>query len=512
MSLNGDATNRERRLASLDALRRAGRMDEAVAFAGQWTRAAPRDLAAWSALATLLFEATRPDLAAEAWARALAIDPASCAALCGGAKALAAMGRSDEATTFFRRALAANPEDFDARFGLALLAFDGGDLAGADALAMGLDAGRPGALWLTARISAARSDFARALSAVERMLAKEGLDDAQRAEALLLNAHILDQAGESAAAFAAAVEGKVIQRRLFAGRANSHEGETQKLERLAAWFAGADRSPWTTAPAPEPVPGQADGHVFLLGFPRSGTTLLEQALAGHPGVEALEEAPTLADPYHAFLKSAAGLERLAHITAEEARSWRARYWEVVRAFGGAPAGRVFLDKAPAETLSLPLIAKLFPSAKVLFAVRDPRDVVLSCFLNGFQMNAMTYAFTDLAETAACYGACMRLAEIYRDRLPLDLREVRYEALVDDFPGELASIAAFAGLEFDLAMVDVAATSARRVVRTPSAGQVRAGLNRQGLAHWRAYAAELAPAAETLAPWIKRFGYSERAPE
>ena len=321
-----------------------------------------------------------------------------------------------------------------------------------------------------------------------------------------MKAQVLDRIGEPAGAFAAAAEGKAIQRRLFAGRASAHEGETQKLERLAAWFAAADAGPWASAPASGPVAGEADGHVFLVGFPRSGTTLLEQALAGHPRVVALEEAPTLADPYHAFLKSAAGLERLARLSADEARSWRAGYWNVVSQYGAATAGKVFLDKAPAETLSLPVIAKLFPGAKVLFASRDPRDVVLSCFLNGFQMNALTYAFTDLVETAACYGACMKLAGIYRDLLPLDLREVRYETLIGDFAGELASICGFVGLDFDPAMTDVAATSARRVVRTPSAAEVRSGLSRERAGRWRAYADELAPVAEALTPWIERFGY------
>jgi hypothetical protein len=67
------------------------------------------------------------------------------------------------------------------------------------------------------------------------------------------------------------------------------------------------------------------------------------------------------------------------------------------------------------------VAKLFPNAKVLFAVRDPRDVVLSCFRNNFQLNAMTYAFTDLGEAAACYDACMAMAEVYCRVLPLGLR-------------------------------------------------------------------------------------------
>ena len=101
---------------------------------------------------------------------------------------------------------------------------------------------------------------------------------------------------------------------------------------------------------------------------------------------------------------------------------------------------------------------------------------------------------------------MDMAEVYRSVLPLDLIEVRHEALVDNFPEELGRIAGFLRLELIPSMADVAGTARARVVRTPSAAQVRAGLNRKGLGRWRAYAAELEPAMATLAPWVERFGY------
>jgi hypothetical protein len=323
---------------------------------------------------------------------------------------------------------------------------------------------------------------------------------------LLLLAQALDRLRRPAEAFAAAMEGKAIQHRLFAPRAAGREGETAKLKRLAAWFAAADPAAWAASPAP--AESGVKGHVFLVGFPRSGTTLLEQALAAHPGIVAQEEAPNLADHYQEFLTGAEGLTRLARLGATEADRWRVRYWQVVREHGARPEGRIFVDKAPAGTLNLPLVAKLFPDARILFAARDPRDVVLSCAMNAFQMNALTYAFTTLAETAACYDAAMTLARAYRGLLPLPFRDVRYERLVEDFSGELKTICAFIGAAFDPAMADVAAAARGRAVRTPSAPQVREGLNRRGLDRWRAYAAELAPVAELLAPWVRNFGYPE----
>jgi tetratricopeptide (TPR) repeat protein len=479
--------------------RRAGRMNEAVAALREATRLAPRDPAVWAALADGLVAANRPDLALEAWTRTLVLAPAWAPGWVGKGRALQALARPGEAAAAFHEALARAPADPDAHFALAMLAFDAGDLEGAEVHAARLPPAPPTA-WLTARIAAARGDFERARDILEELLPT--LVDGPRADALLLLGEALDRLGRPTEAFAAAMEGKAIQHRLFAPRAAGREGETAKLKRLAAWFAAADPADWAAPKA------EASGHVFLVGFPRSGTTLLEQALAAHPGIVAVEEAPTLADPYQEFLTGPEGLERLAHLGAVEADRWRARYWQTVREHGARPEGRIFVDKAPAGTLNLPIVAKLFPGARILFAVRDPRDVALSCAMNAFQMNSLTYAFTSLAETAACYDAAMSLARVYRGLLPLAVREVRYERLVEDFTGELGAICAFIGATFDPTMVDVGAAARGRAVRTPSAAHVREGVNRRGLARWRVYAAELAPVMDTLAPWVRAFGYAE----
>ncbi len=350
-----------------------------------------------------------------------------------------------------------------------------------------------------------RGDAGEAVAILAALLALPSLAPDQRANALLLRGEGLDALGDFPAAFEAAVAGKAVLRGFYAERAAGREAEPDKLRRLGAALAAADPGPWR-APPPATESGPAAGHAFLVGFPRSGTTLLEQVLAGHPQVESLEEAPTLAEAYEAYLAPGADLDRLARLAPDEAQAWRARYWAAVRAAGGRPDGKLFLDKAPAGTLYLPLIAKLFPDAKVLLALRDPRDVVLSCLRNQFQMNAMTYAFTDLAAAADCYDACMGMAQTYRRVLPLDLTEVRHETLVEDFAGESARIAAVLGLAVEAGMADVAATAARRGVRTPSAPQLREGLSRRGLGRWRAYQAQLAPVLDRLAPWAARFGY------
>jgi Tfp pilus assembly protein PilF len=505
----GDAEIPQSVPESQDVLRRAGRFEDAIAQAERRVRQAPHDTAAWSDLAETLSAARRPEDALVAWDRALALAPEAADLLCGKGRVLQSLARVEEAKALYRRALAREPERYDAAFSLALLAVEAGDWREAARWAGPLQARHPdapGLAWLGARVALGQGDAAAAQGRLAALSSDPRLGPDQRADALLMLAEALDALARPTEAFEAAVAGKAVQRRLFAERAGAREGAVARFERIAAWFRSADPAPWRTAPAAAPAPGQAAAHAFLVGFPRSGTTLLEQALAGHSRVAAFEEAPTLAAAHAEFMSSPQGLARLAHLSPAEAESWRARYWAEVAARGVEAEGRLFLDKAPAGTVDLPLVAKLFPRARILFAVRDPRDVTLSCLRNNFQLNAMTYAFTDLREAAACYAACMTLAEIYRAVLPLAWLDVRHETLIDDFEPGLAAICAFLGLEPEPAMSDVARTARGRSVRTPSAIQVRAGLNQKGVGRWRAYERELTPELPVLAPWVDRFGY------
>ena len=416
-------------------------------------------------------------------------------------------GRIDQAEAGFRRALALDPASIPARFGLASLLLDRGALHEAAAVAaqIAAEAGdRPDVLWLQARLAHGRGDASGARDVLTRLLRASRLTPAQRSEALLLLGLALGDLGESKEAFATASEGKQIQRGLYAAQAAAREGEVAKLRRLGMWLE-TTADDWGLS-SPE-VPNAAETHVFLLGFPRSGTTLLEQVLAAHPRVGTLEEAPTLAAAYQAFLSGPDACAALMTLSPEEAAAWACHYWKAVRDRGAETAGRLFVDKQPAGTLYLPIIARLFPQAKILFAIRDPRDVVLSCFRQPFQMNAMTYAFTDLAETAACYDSCMRLAEAARARLKLAWADVRHEALVEAFDAELLRILDFLGLEPCPGMTDFAQGAGTRTIRTPSAPQVRAGLNRRGLGRWRDYSDALAPVLSIVAPWVERFGYA-----
>jgi len=159
-----------------------------------------------------------------------------------------------------------------------------------------------------------------------------------------------------------------------------------------------------------------------------------------------------------------------------------------------------------NTLKLPLIARLFPRAKILFACRDPRDVVLSCFRRRFQMNAAMYELLTLRGAAAFYDAVMEFAGQVRPLLGLGWRVVRYETLVNDLEQEMRGVCEFLKLPWAAGMDDFATRVQTRERATPSTAQLARGLERSGLEQWRHYEMPLLPILPLLKPWVERLGY------
>jgi hypothetical protein len=170
------------------------------------------------------------------------------------------------------------------------------------------------------------------------------------------------------------------------------------------------------------------------------------------------------------------------------------------------SGKVFIDKNPLNTLKLPLIARMFPRAKILFACRDPRDVVLSCFRRRFTMNSAMYELLTLQSAAAFYDAVMQFAEQVRPLLGLTWRVVRYENLVSDFERESQAICEFLNLTTVAGMQDFAGRVGKRERATPSTAQLARGLSPSAVDSWRHYSHALEPILPVLHPWVERFGY------
>lgn len=487
-----------------------GRLIEAMDLLERAFRLAPADPTILNALGRNHSKQGQPVEALRAFDAAIAALPSYAPAHNGRGLALEMLGEPDGAWASQETAARLEPQYPDPLGALAALALQRQDwpavrLYGERALA--LDPHQSAATLSLAALEQREGDHAAAIARLQQLLQRGGLAPLHEASAQRLLADALDAEGRAGEAFPAYAAANRLLRHAHQstfGR-DGVEGGVALTERLSTYFEAASATAWKGAPGAAGEGEEVAAHVFLVGFPRSGTTLLEQVLASHPNVVALEERPTLGD-VGAFFFENAELDRLAKLKKADAERLRAEYWARVRDNGVEPKGKVFVDKLPLATLWLPYIAKLFPKAKVLFARRDPRDVVLSCFRRRFMVNGALYAFTELDELARFYAGTMGLAEIYREKLPLAWQVHRHEDLIEDFDKEAQSICAFLGVEWDAAMRDFAETAKRRDVRTPSAPQVRRGLYREGMGQWRAYAEGMAPVLPTLEPWVERFAY------
>jgi Flp pilus assembly protein TadD len=422
------------------------------------------------------------------------------------AMALEDLSELDGARAGFEQALALDPAQSEALSRLALLAVQRGDVGEARALAeraLAIDPKDSAARIALAGAALEQKDIATAEMAVSALVQDRTLGPVNRTFAFSLAGDILDMQDRTAEAFSAYAASKAIQRDAFLPSLEGVERVLARETRLAHYFRRIDH--WPSAQPPQDGPHT---HVFLVGFPRSGTTLLEQVLASHPDVAAMEERPCLIDSAKAFFGADADLDRLAALSDAELQPWRDLYWKRVAETGTALTKPVFLDKLPLNAVFLPLIARLFPSAKILLALRDPRDVVLSCFRRRFAMNAGMFEFTELENTAVYYDAVMTLMELYRGKLALDVAEARHESLVADFEGEASRLCAFLGLEFHEAMHAFAGRARCQNIDTPSSAQVARGLSTAGVAQWRRYGPQLEPVFPVLAPFVARFGYPE----
>jgi len=425
--------------------------------------------------------------------------------------ALFALARVREAEAAFQRAVQLDPRQPVALAGLARIASYRGAFRQARQWAEGALEYLPG--YPDAELSLAAADLGEqdplgAETRLRALLARADLNPEQRAFAGGLLGDALDAQGRMPDAFAAYTASNEVQRVAFASRfASADPTARQYAEQLAEYLRSTDPARWRAMPAVV-APGPAADHIFVLGFLRSGTSLLEVILEGHPQVVSVEESESLIDSVQQFMQQPQDLDRLVHAPPATLDALRGAYWRRVAQTGAEVAGKIFVDKNPLNTLKLPLIARLFPQAKILFACRDPRDIVLSCFRHRFRMSAPIYEMLTLEGAARYYDAVMRVFMECTRLLPLQFCLVRHEDVVSGFAREMRRVCEFLGLAWDPAMGDFALRTREREALTPSTAQLAKGLNTEGVGHWLRYREQLEPARSILAPWVRQFYYED----
>ena len=261
---------------------------------------------------------------------------------------------------------------------------------------------------------------------------------------------------------------------------------------------------WFDRWGPPAAPDSRPSPVFLVGFPRSGTTLLDTILMSHPGVEILEEEPTLRE-VSAILHE---VEELPDATPEQLKLACEKYWETAGKLTPLAPGSLLVDKNPLLMNKLPLIRRLFPNARVILAVRHPCDVVLSCYITNFSLNAGMANFLTLESTAKLYDLSFRFVERATEVMGLPVHTVIYENIVADRERELRGLFDFLGLGWDPAVLDHQLTArGREHIKTASYAQVVQPIYTRAAGRWEHYRKHLEPILPVLQPWIEQFGYS-----
>ena len=487
-----------------------GELEASLADLQRARMLAPGDWGLANAIGLCLAQLDRSAEAVAAFDDAIRLQPAFAPAHYNRGWAVEGAGDLIEARRSFEQAIALKPDYADALAKLALLAARRGQPQEAEAwaekalrIAPGLASAR---LALgTAKVS--QGDNVVAEARLRELLADGAIPPFERAMGLNALGNALDAQDRAAEAFAAYAASNAVLKDMHAPRyaAPGLQSASDYVRMLDGYFAKAPAAFWRAGEAGSPPPAE---HVFLLGFPRSGTTLLETVLASHPEVTVLEEKETLGEATRDLMRNAAGLDRLVGASPQMLEEHREAYWRYVRSQTDGELGRVVLDKMPLNTVKLPLIAKLFPQAKIIFAVRDPRDVVLSSFRRQFRMNPSMFEFLDLERAADFYDAVMGFGDACLAKIELPVHTHYYEQLVTDFEGTARSVCAFLDLPWNEELWNFADRARDGLVATTSSPQVARGLYDSAKDQWRRYRAELEPVAGRLKPWVDRFGYGE----
>ncbi len=251
---------------------------------------------------------------------------------------------------------------------------------------------------------------------------------------------------------------------------------------------------------------------FLVGFPRSGTTMTEQILAAHPDITTGDELPFLTDIGREAMRIMGGRVSPAALVQnfplDEVHSLRESYCFAMMDYTGGNPGRVFVDKMPLNIIELPFIQLVFPDAKIIVALRDPRDVCLSCFMQDFRLNNSMIHFLTLEDTVAFYCEVMGLYLDLKPKMSLDVVEIRYEDTVGDLEGSGRRLLGHLGVEWNDDILSFHEKARERMISTPSAAAVREPIHQRAVSRWKNYARYFEPLQEKLRPFVEAFGYVE----
>jgi Tfp pilus assembly protein PilF len=496
-------------LARARALWGQCRHDEALRCFNEAIREAPNDLAVLLEASRAFAARYRHDRAGDLIGRALRWGARQGDVQLEAGLAYLKLGRPTEAEGCFRRAARLAP---DARAHLELAkiherrhALDDADNAVGAALSAA-----PGlaAAWLIrARIDRRRGDTDRAYATLRRVIAGAKPSMPELPELYGELCTLLDSIGQHDAAWDAMVEGKRLQRAYEAPAWHAAQFVTQRCSQAYRDLAAEDYARWNAA---GPV-GEPCRVALLTGFPRSGTTLLEQLIDAHPDAVSSEEKEVFGADVLPLLGEGVPVDAplaplLDSLSSERIAAARKLYLDALQAIAGEPIGsRLHVDKNPAMIPMIPAMRRVFPELKLLVALRDPRDVILSCFLRWLPVNGMSVWFLTPERTAARYRMDLE-GWLHMRELLSDWAEIRYEDLVADVAGQARRALDALGLPWNDVVLNY--RQGRRLVLSPSYDAVAKPVYSTSIGRWRHYAHRLASILDGIAPLVSALGYAD----
>ena len=417
--------------------------------------------------------------------QALNLEPDNLDAMLAMAHALNREGQFEEALAWFERVREREPEHPGVAVGLAVMHERKGDFEAAFRAVeplLGTAQDRPEVAVVFARIARHLDRHEEAVAMLERVLGQNDQPGTELQPVHFQLGKLYDEVKEYEKAFRHFVEANALGADYVEAERVLEVMDAQRHLCDRTFFEGLPRSCLRT-----------QRPVFIVGMPRSGTTLTEQILASHPQVAGCGERDAIGGLVQR-LPRVAGQdypECLPCLQPEFLDKEARAYLQEVADEAGDVAR--ITDKMPHNFLYLPLIAQLFPEARILYCKRDPMDNCLSIFT--FEFNASHAYASDLRELGRHYRAHERLMEHWKRVLPLPILEVRYEDTVADQEAQTRRILEFCGLPWDDACLRF--YESKRVVNTFSYDQVRQPIYKKSVQRWRNYEPWLEPLKEAL---------------
>jgi len=457
---------------------------------------APDFLAAWVDLGRTQLERFNLPAALASLRRAELLNPRSPKVQLQLAHVLARSGRHVEAVEAYRKATALNPESTAGYVGLGnTLKTIGRQAESIDAYrkATALKPQHSEAWWSLSNLKTFRFEDAE-VAEMERQLGSSGLADEARVQFCFALGKAYDDRGEYARAFTFFERGNRTRR----GRENYDPVQTEVInERIRSVFDAAFLGRHAGKGHPDPAP------IFVVGLPRTGSTLVEQILASHSGVDATHELPDLGLLITGINRERGGKVAYPEAVREfDAERWAALGRDYIDATRKYRRGALrFVDKMPNNFASIGLIALALPNARIVNTRRHPLDTCLSCFK---QLFARGQPFTyDLVELGEYYLEYERMMAHWHSVLPGRVLDVSYEGIVADQAGQTRRLLDFCGLPWEDACLTFHETE--RAIRTASSEQVRRPIYDSSVSIWRNYERQLAPLIEILQGKLPQLG-------